>query len=342
MALERYGVLRGRAVEARREDGNGNPHYQVRVVASGTGYRLAVNVKSQAHPSELLFLVDEEFRHPVTAGLLGLQDGFTPLPSRPGGLALDFIRGNLFNRTAMRALPHTLPGPDNDLSDRLEHFVRRAIADPRARLYAFGEPWGPERDRRDEIFGFRPGNGVHDIHMNQGNHRDFARDDGVWQDGALLLHLPATGQWVAVFLAFQSQAWHTDDRTGHALPTGPAPGPQPGPLPGPGEPDHRVRIVAALVNPRGLAPERETVTLLNASPDPVDLTGWQLADSLKNKQPLGGTLAPGATLVVKLAQPVQLGNAGGIITLLNRAGLKVDGVSYTAEQARREGWTIVF
>ena len=161
MPLERYGVLCGRPVEARREDDDDNPHYQVRVVANGTDYRLAVNVKSQAHPSELLFLVDDDFRHPVTSGLVGLRDGFTPLPSRPGGLALDFIRGNLFDRTTMRALPPTLPGPDNDLSDRLEHFVRRAVADPRARLYAFGEPWGPEPGRKDTIFGFRPSNGVH-------------------------------------------------------------------------------------------------------------------------------------------------------------------------------------
>jgi hypothetical protein len=32
----------------------------------------------------------------------------------------------------------------------------------------------------------------------------------------------------------------------------------------------------------------------------------------------------------------------GIITLLNDQGLKVDGVSYTEQQADTEGWTIVF
>lgn len=31
-----------------------------------------------------------------------------------------------------------------------------------------------------------------------------------------------------------------------------------------------------------------------------------------------------------------------LITLLNNKGLKVDGVSYTAKQAQKEGWTIVF
>jgi hypothetical protein len=103
-----------------------------------------------------------------------------------------------------------------------------------------------------------------------------------------------------------------------------------------------VRIVGALVNPVGPAPERETVTLLNASPAAIDLGGWQLVDRLKHKHTLKGTLAAGATLMVVLPPTLQLGNTGGLITLLDARGLKVDGVSYTEEQARREGWTIVF
>jgi hypothetical protein len=39
---------------------------------------------------------------------------------------------------------------------------------------------------------------------------------------------------------------------------------------------------------------------------------------------------------------VQLGNQGGLITLLNPDGLKVDGVAYTQAQAGAEGWSIVF
>jgi uncharacterized protein YukJ len=331
MPLKRYGVLKGKAVDARREDDRDTPHYQVHVVADDTRYRIAVNVLSQVSPSELLFLVDDDFRHPVTARLPELPTGYTALPSRPGALALDFIRGNLFDRLEMRPLPSSLPGPDNDLSDRVEHYVGRAIQEPDAVVYAFGERWGPEEQTRDKIFGFRPGNGIHDIHMNQGNVSQFRRDDGVWQDGALLIHFPRLDQWVGIFLAFQSQAWHTDDVTGHALTDVPAE-----------RVDQVVRIVGAMVNPVGPAPERETVTLLNASPSRIDLNGWQIADRLKNKHSLSGSLAAGATLVVPLLPKVQLGNKGGIITLLNDQGLKVDGVSYTEQQARREGWTIVF
>ena len=45
----------------------------------------------------------------------------------------------------------------------------------RAPSYAFGERWGPETPSKDKVFGFKPGNGVHDIHMNQGNSARFTR-----------------------------------------------------------------------------------------------------------------------------------------------------------------------
>jgi uncharacterized protein YukJ len=330
MPLKSYGVLKGSVVDARREDDSDSPHYQVHVRAEDTSYRVAINVKSQMSPSELLFLVDDRFRHPVIADLPGLPQGFTRLQGGPGSLALDFIRGNLFDRQRLRTLPHDLPGPDNDLSDRVEYYVGRAREEHDSEVYAFGEPWGPEEDQRDRVFGFVPGNGIHDIHMNQGNDPQFARDDGVWQDGALVFRFPQAGQWVAVFLAFQSQAWHTDDVTGHAIT-------EPG-----AELDLTVRVVGALVNPVGPAPEPETVTLLNSSPWPVELTGWKLADRLNNEQSLTGTVAAGATLIVPIQPPVQLGNKGGTITLLDDRGLKVDGVSYTEGEAQREGWTLVF
>jgi uncharacterized protein YukJ len=342
MPLARYGVLAGRVVDRRAEGGTDTPHYQVHVRGGGVDYRVAVNVLSQLHPSELLFLADEAFRHPLVQGLPALPDGFSPLPSAAGGLALDFIRANLFDRTLLRAVPATAPGPDNDLADKLDHFVERAAADPEARVYAFGQRWGPEAGVPDKVFGFSPGNGVHDIHMNQGNSQQFRHDDGVWQDGGLLLHYPGTTpggargqeQWVAIFLAFQSQAWHTDDQTGHAIGD---PGPEPEPA------ERRLRILAALVNPRGPAPEVETVTLLNAGPDEIDLAGWSIADQAKRRLALDSAVLPAGDAVrIFLAPPVQLGNRGGLITLLDPAGLKVDGVAYTKGQAGAEGWSLVF
>ena len=84
------------------------------------------------------------------------------------------------------------------------------------------------------------------------------------------------------------------------------------------------------------------VTLLNTWPDVIDLTGWAIKDKHKHAHTLSGSLDPGATTVITLPQQVQLSNKGGIITLVDRSGLKVDGVAYTRDQARRQGWTIVF
>src|SRR5918994_1195743 len=104
MPLQRYGVLKGSVVGARREDDPDTPHYQVHVRAADVSYRVAVNAKPQLSPRDLLFLADARPRHPVTADLTGLPHGFTKLQSGPGGLALDFIRGNLFDRLRLRPL----------------------------------------------------------------------------------------------------------------------------------------------------------------------------------------------------------------------------------------------
>ena len=218
MPLSAYGVLCVRAVACRREGSGSSPHYEVHAVDdAGTDYRIAVNVQSQLPPSELLYLVDDNLAHPVTAALEGLASGWHGLAPGAGGSNLDYIRANLFERADMRPLPPDVEGPGNDLADLLDHWLRRAIDESGARLYAFGERWGPEAGAPDEVFGFRPGNGVHDVHMNQGNSGAYRRDDGVWQDGGLLLRLPGASRWVGLFLAFQSQAWHTDDVTGHPL-----------------------------------------------------------------------------------------------------------------------------
>ncbi len=49
--------------------------------------------------------------------------------------------------------------------------------------------------------------------MNQGNPLDgpFAQDNGTSQDGALMAFFPSEQRWLAVFIAFQSQSWTTDD-----------------------------------------------------------------------------------------------------------------------------------
>ncbi len=347
MPIPHYGVLKARPIDRRLGAGQ-TPHYQIRAVAGTEHFRVAINVKSRQSPSELLYLVNERFEHPVTDFLARIEEGFHELDRTPLSGSLDFIRGNLFDPFKMVPLPHDVPGPDNDLNEKFDSLVQRALADETAFLFAYGGPWGPEQ-QADRYFGFRPGRGIHEVHMNQGNSQQFRESDGVWNDGGLIFHFPEQQQWIAVFTAFQSQSWHTDDATGHALPKPPdQPGNGQGPnVPTPDRPptedlpDGLLRIVGALVN-AAESPEREFVTILNTSNREIELAGWKLADKQKQKMPLSGKLPAGETLRVEVQKPMVLSNQGGIITLLDNQGRKVHGVSYTKKQAQAVGWTLAF
>jgi uncharacterized protein YukJ len=342
MPLKSYGVLKGHPINNRLGAGE-SPHYQIHLIDDDTDYRIAINVKSKLEPSSLLYLLDDDYEHPMLELLSDLPLGFKTLDNKPGTAAIDYIRGNHFDPEQMKPLSHNIPGPDNDLNEKIHAYVQRAIEDEQALLYAFGERWGPE-NKKDKHFGFQPGNGIHDIHMNQGNTSQWSSDDGVWQDGGLLFQFPRIvdkngvevwpEQWVAVFLAFQSQAWHTDDITGHRI----------------GEDvivetqDNSIRIIAALVNPEGRDPGMETVTLLNTTPVPADLSGWSLVDKNKKRTALNANkIEPGDSSRIQLdGKGVQLGNKGGTISLLDQNGNKIHGVSYSKKQAKRSGWSIVF
>jgi hypothetical protein len=128
-------------------------------------------------------------------------------------------------------------------------------SNPNSARLTYGQRWGPEKNKKDKYFGFLPGNGIHDIHMNQGNSGKFAQDNGSWQDGGLIIQL--ANQWIALFFKFQSQTWHSEDDNGEPIVTP--------------DPEGSVLIIAALVNPFGDDKSKETVTLLNISPTVIDL-----------------------------------------------------------------------
>ena len=76
MALKNYGILKGRPI-ARRLGFGSSPHYQVHLVDDDDDYRIAVNVKSKKSPSELLYLIVENYAHPLVDDLKELPAGFT-------------------------------------------------------------------------------------------------------------------------------------------------------------------------------------------------------------------------------------------------------------------------
>jgi uncharacterized protein YukJ len=219
-----YRVLKGKVT-----DGKFDGHYQLLVQAAGEKWRIAFNVQSEQKPFPVRYCIDNDFRGPLTEALTALPEGLSPGRDVTGGavrtfmsergLALDFVRGGLLSESDLKLLETGKLNAHNYLQQQLELHVDMAEKDDQSFICAFGIPWGPER-KADPYFKFEPGQGVHDIHMNQGNSggfkgHHFSDDDGVGQDGAVLFSLPGSGLWVAFFVAFQSQSFQTDAETGH-------------------------------------------------------------------------------------------------------------------------------
>ena len=214
-----YGVLKG-TVTGHLRDAD-DDHYQILVSAANLMYRIAVNVHSTLKPPDLRFQSLTSLPSSLTHELSVLPPGYKKLPGKPGGIAQDFVRGGIVKPDKFKVVPGDIPGANNDLKDTLEDAVVAAIGLAGSLIYAFGARFGPEK-QKDQYFKFTPENGMHDIHMNQGNDKGHAGDDGVYQDGCLIFQYP-DGKYRAFFMAFQSQSFQTDNKTGHTIPGGKPP-----------------------------------------------------------------------------------------------------------------------
>jgi uncharacterized protein YukJ len=352
-----YGALRGRVDIFKREDDLSTPHLQIRIIdGQNQTWRIAVNVLSGDQSRVVFHRVDPLQSHPVLAGLAQLGSGFTEITTsnRSAASALDYFRAPLFDWPTGVAVPSTGPGASDDLQDMLVTYLKQ-LHDQGGEIFAFGakfpEP-GEAPNPRPIDNQFKTKQGIHDIHMNQGNPAGaFAGDNGVFQDGGLILKFP--NRHIGLFLRFQTQWLPTDDVTGHRSPNAqpippgggaPPPGGEPAPAPPPspvGDPD--VYIERALINPAGDDVGKEAVVLGNVSTGAVDIGGWRIIDKNNNFDTLQGTLAPGESLRVLLTgSGAQLGNSGGTIALVNRSGTRVHAVSYAKDDIGKQARYIRF
>ena len=348
MPIGRYGIWCAHAVRVSAETDAQDPvspHIHLFYDdGNRDNLRASINVKSKAAISELALYKIEDFVHPIVPLLSGVARGYHELPPEPNTLALDYIRGNLLNFEDGLLLPHDIPGRENDLLDLIMPVLENAVS-KRSKIYLFGEPFS------DNL-------GIHNVHMNQGSAGQFTQFNGIWQDGGLIIEDADTNRHIAILLAFGSQAMHTDETHGNALPGSQLiadllGGARPVPPPVDDEDvisdDLRVAIVGALVNPIGGENQPghdgrpELVYLMNRSASGISLKDWRLLNRNDEAYTLSADvwLAPGEVRAVTMGD-VPLSNSGGLITLLDERGVKVDGVSYTGDQASRDGEIILF
>ena len=349
--MKNYGVLKGKVLQFTR-DNDTSPHSELLVNAADELLRVSVNVRSsQGHRSQRLieYKLVQDLGHPVIPHLRSLSAGWHDLAlGNQRHLAIDYIRSNLFRPSEMRPIIHSAPGPNNDLFELLEALLKKSVVQEEAWIYAYGERWGPEWSVRDPVFRFLPTSGVHLVHMNQGDPGD---SNTIFTDGALLFDFPQQQRAMGIFLKFQNQHWHTDDQQGYPLPDSPqSPVIQsaetvntPWPVLPAESPYRLARIVAIVPNPKAQDAGRETVTLLNLSSQPLSLNGWRLVDHQRRSEQLrGGMTAYERKLIILNPEKIYLANQGGTLTLLNHQSLKVDGVSYRAEDVATPGTVLTF
>src|ERR1700749_2017063 len=175
-------------------------HYQITMQAAGGPFTVAVNIQS-VDGSEVLYAIEEGFTPPDLAELMALPMGMTALKSEAGGLALDYVRSAvngvpMITKAQMTLLPKQgakakglsaeaeaiQRAKARALENAVVTLLNMTIADKDGVIYAFGSAFA-DKGKVD---------GIHDIHMNQGNPKgSFESDNGVWQDGALFIHLPS-------------------------------------------------------------------------------------------------------------------------------------------------------
>jgi uncharacterized protein YukJ len=218
MPIANYSVLTGSPTAGKVVSG-ASAHYQITMQATGGPFTVAVNIQS-VDGSEVLYAIEEGFTPPDLAGLTALPMGMTALKTEPGGLALDYVRSTvngvpMITKAQMTLLPQLKAKAQGGsaeaqmiqqarakaLENAVVTLLNMTIADKDGVIYAFGSAYS-DKGKVD---------GIHDIHMNQGNPKNnHGGDNGVWQDGALFIYLPSKGTWTAVFIAFQTESWTTD------------------------------------------------------------------------------------------------------------------------------------
>ncbi len=212
MPINQYSVLKGDP-QSGAVSPSARPHYLIEVDANGTNWQIAVNVESDVgtgSSAQVLYKLDENWTPPDAAMLTALPVGVTALAGKDTNPAIDYLRSRADNQpnqplvTRAQLTPLPLPGKTDaqNLHNAVIEYLNQAIADKNGTVYAFGAL-------------YTTGNGIHDIHMNQGNPKtDHSGDNGIWQDGLLVFQMPAgnngAGQWVAIYIAFQEQVWATD------------------------------------------------------------------------------------------------------------------------------------
>ncbi len=209
-------LLKGLPTEAKlfSQNPRTRPHYHILVQTEAQQFDIAVNIASEDPNTDdvrVLYAIKKNITPPQKDVLLKLTNGIFDLPTQEVH-GIDFVRDHLVAKDEMKPLPlfdRSQP-IENQGSEEIKQLVDQVVADPNAVVYAFGHRYD-QRSPRNAAWGFEPDDGIHNIHMNQGNYTgNHDNENGRGEDGALFIYFPDTDIWHAVYIAFQTQSFDND------------------------------------------------------------------------------------------------------------------------------------
>lgn len=203
---------------------HGSPHYVIVLQSSpGQNFTLVVNSASdtptQQNDNRVLSLVSYMFEHPMLPVLDDLPAGL-----RLNGFPrLDYWQDKkLVDVTRMRPIPFdSSNGDQNDINDLIGDVLTIDRTQkpqdfpykPSGSETETREAWKPSSTDPITVYGFGflfepEENGMHELHMNQGNppthdRNDHSKENGTFHDGAVIVQRGT--QFSAIFTAFQTQ-----------------------------------------------------------------------------------------------------------------------------------------
>ena len=179
-------------------------HLHCNLQVDGATWDVAVNVGTNDADDLLKYKLAFDFRHPLIQTLAAAAVGSHDLTGQAALPALDFMRSDLLANTGKWRDSDVMDGSDTaEPAGSLKRLLSKARQENRD-VYIFGRFYSE-------------GDGLHDVHLNQGSTQSFIHRPGndsndhndVWQDGAVLVDV-GNPEWAAYFSAFNQQLVPTD------------------------------------------------------------------------------------------------------------------------------------
>jgi hypothetical protein len=227
MPLPSYGVLKGTLFIPQEQTSQGtwfHGIFYVTVPGTTIPQKCATDFSS-ATANNIQYKIFPNLKRDLFQNILALSNGYSALASNAQSGALDYVRSpilgpggcvelivGLWNRLFGAALTDGWILSDGE--NAVTQLQQLLNSSPKT-LYVFGEPFTDESPIVED--GVESKNGMHNIHMNQGDPplssdgRDHQGDDGIWQDGATIFEA-ADGTLTAFCNKFVSQTFETNDQ----------------------------------------------------------------------------------------------------------------------------------